>query len=353
MNVRFADHASFQRVAFGMAGGGLVLGGALAPVTRWAPVAGGILGIAAGAAIGHGRPVGRLVLAGGALALLLGFGPSVPALAAVAGLGALGLAIGGPREGRGLLAVLIGAACVLVAMGCALRIASACEAAGWPPVLASAAGAAALGLVGALATLPRHLQVARDPVRAALACLPPGLEPDVQALCDRAAAIWHTTHGKLADPAGAALLRDGVLAVLAVAARSTEVAPSGPSEPELARRSAELDERIATAGDGEARAQYERARGALADQQRYRDHIRQGRERVVARMHHHVAVLETFALAATGLLAARAASTGAPAVKHLEELSSDVAASGEALAELAIGEAQVVLGSPPEEACPR
>jgi hypothetical protein len=108
---------------------------------------------------------------------------------------------------------------------------------------------------------------------------------------------------------------------------------------------ADLDQRIAAATDGEVKAQYQAARGALDDQQRYRNHIRQGRERLIARMHNHVAALEKFELAATGLEAARAASAGLSVVKQLEELSNDVAASGEALAELELGSLGS-LGSP-------
>ena len=55
-------------------------------------------------------------------------------------------------------------------------------------------------------------------------------------------------------------------------------------------------------------------------------------------MHNHVAALEKFQIAASGLKAVRAAAEGAPAVKQLDELSADVAASGEALAELELGE---------------
>jgi hypothetical protein len=51
-------------------------------------------------------------------------------------------------------------------------------------------------------------------------------------------------------------------------------------------------------------------------------------------MHNHVAALEKFELAAGGLKAARAATASATAVQQLAELSQDVAASGEALAEL-------------------
>ena len=99
----------------------------------------------------------------------------------------------------------------------------------------------------------------------------------------------------------------------------------------------DLDARIAAATDAEVKAQYQSARTALDDQRRYRDHIKQNRERLIARMHNHVAALEKFQLAASGLAAARAATAGATAVKQLEELSHDVAASGEALAELELG----------------
>jgi hypothetical protein len=54
-------------------------------------------------------------------------------------------------------------------------------------------------------------------------------------------------------------------------------------------------------------------------------------------MRNHVAALEKFELAAGGLAAARAASSGASAVEQLQELSQDVAASGEALADIEIG----------------
>ena len=96
---------------------------------------------------------------------------------------------------------------------------------------------------------------------------------------------------------------------------------------------------VASASDAEVKAQYQSARTALDDQRRYRDHIKQNRERLVARMYNHVTTLEKFQLAASGLVAARAATAGATAVKQLEELSNDVAASGEALAEIEIGNA--------------
>lgn len=339
MDIRFSDHSSFQRAAAGMVGSALLFGAALHPVTPLAPLAGGILGIATGAAIAHGRVGWRVVAAGAALAAVFLSRASWPMLAAAAAVLALGIAAGGPRGVRGVIGVLAGATVALVAMWCAVRIGAARQTIGWPPVATAATAAAAMGLVGALAMLPRHVHVALDPVRAALHKLPPGLDAEVRGLCTRAVAIWSTARARIADDAGRSLVRDGVVKTLEVAARSAEVKVTGPSEAELAQRIADLDQRIAAATDAEVRAQYQAARAAIGDQQRYRDHIRQGRERLVARMHNHVAALEKFELAATGLEAARAASAGSTVVKQLEELSHDVAASGEALAEIELGDA--------------
>src|SRR5512140_2544406 len=98
MDIRFADHPSFQRAAAGMVGGALLFGVALHPVTAMAPLAGGILGIAAGAVVA--------------------MAPGWPALAAVAAIVSRALAVGGPGGLGGLLGVLRGAMTTLVAMWC-------------------------------------------------------------------------------------------------------------------------------------------------------------------------------------------------------------------------------------------
>src|SRR2546423_11224182 len=102
MDIRFADHLSFQRAAAGMVGGALLFGAALHPLTPLAPLAGGVLGIAAGAAMGHGRAAWRLAMAGTALVPLVLGASRWPLLAVVAALVALAIAIGGPRGLRGL-----------------------------------------------------------------------------------------------------------------------------------------------------------------------------------------------------------------------------------------------------------
>jgi len=343
MDIRFADHPSFQRAAAGMVGGALVFGVALHPLTALAPLAGGILGIAAGAAVAHGKALWRMLAAGAALLPLFLMTPSWPALAAVAAVLSLALVVGGPRGLRGLAGLLLGAMTTLVAMWCALRIGHARQTVHWSPLVTTGVASAAMGIVGVLAMLPRHLQLVVDPVAAALNKLPVNLDAEVRDLCARSVAIWTAAQDRIADHAGKDLVRDGVLKTLEVATKSAEVKISGPTQAELAQRMVDLDQRIAAATDSEVKTQYQSARAALDDQQRYRDRIRQGRERLVARMHNHVAALEKFELAATGLEAARAASVGSSVVKQLEELSHDVAASGEALAELELGDAPAAL----------
>src|ERR1700759_778816 len=80
MDIRFADHPSFQRAGAGMVGGALLFGAALHPVSPLAPLAGGILGIAAGAAIAYGRAAWRMAAAGAALVPLFAMAPAWPML---------------------------------------------------------------------------------------------------------------------------------------------------------------------------------------------------------------------------------------------------------------------------------
>jgi hypothetical protein len=350
MHIRFGDHASFHRAAAGMALGSLLAGIASHFATGGsaiAPLLGGLAGVAAGAAWAYGRPIWRLAAAAAAAIPLFTMALQWPALAISAGAISLGLALGG-TAGRPRSAVALTAAAAvavfLLAMWCSLRVDTAQRTQGWPGFGIDGAAAAAMGIVAALAVLPRHLALVIDPVQAALRRLPAALDPEVRRLCERSAELWSGARARLADgDPGRDLVRDGVLKTLEVAAKSAglgTVEASGDAEA-LAARMADLDQRIAAATDAEVKAQYTAARAALEDQRRYREHIANGRERLVARMHNHIAALEKFQLAATGLVAARAAAAGATAVAQLAELSSDVAASGEALAELELAEPAV------------
>ncbi len=341
MDIRFQDHASFHRAAAGMVGGAFVTGVALHSVTPLAPLIGGVAGMAMGAAWGYGNAKLRLAAAGVAVAPLfattMAWAAGIPQSAAfvvAASVLALGLAIGGPRGVKGAVTVMMTAFVALVGMWCAMRFATARETAKLPAWLLGGISAASMGMVGVFALLPRHLKMSSDPVAAAVKGMPVGLDAEVKALCDRSLAIWKTAKEELADEGGKNLVRDGVLKTLEVGAKSAELKVTGVNDAELARRMSELDGKIALTTDPEAKAQYQAARAALDDQHRYRSHIAKGKERLVARMHNHVAALEKFQLAATGLEAARNSANS----KQLEELSSDVAASGEALAEIEMGE---------------
>ena len=340
MDIRFRDHASFHRAAAGMVGGGALLGFGFHAITPMAPFIGGLFGIAAGAALGYGRPIARLVAATAASAALLLMPAGWPALAVAASVMALATAVGALRGWRGLVAVALGAVTTLLAIWCAFRVGHAERTSAWPFWATSAAGGAAMGMAAVLAMIPRHLSFAIDPVSAAVRALPAAVTGEVRGLCDRSAALWRNAKDKLgADDPGLHLVRDGVLKTLEVAGKSAGLEQDMSEDSMLARRIAELDARVAAATDAEVRSQYQSAKAALEDQRRYRDHIKQNRERLIARMHNHVAALEKFQIAASGLVAVRAASEGAPAMKQLEELSQTVAASGEALAELELGAA--------------
>ena len=335
MDIRFGDHASFHRAALGMTLGGALLGLALHPITPMAPLAGGLFGIAAGAALGHGKPMWRLGAAAAASAAIVALPAGWPALALAAGVMALATTVGGLRGVRGLFAMMIGAMTTLLAIWTAWRIGHAEKTMTWSHWTIDAVSAGAMGMVGVLSMLPRHLSISIDPVQAAMRGLPAGVAGEVRGLCDRSTAIWRNAKDKLAaDDPGRALVRDGVLKTIEVAGKSASLEVDAAGDAELAKRITELDARIAAATDAEVRSQYQSARGALDDQRRYRDHIKQNRERLIARMHNHVAALEKFQVAASGFKAVRAAAEGAPAVKQLDELSAEVAASGEALAEV-------------------
>ncbi|HEX7701497.1 MAG TPA: hypothetical protein VF403_12260, partial [Kofleriaceae bacterium] len=245
-----------------------------------------------------------------------------------AGTLALGTVIG-ERGIKGALAVMFGATVTLLAMWTALRFDHASVTMHWPAMVTDGVASAAMGMVGVVAMLPRHLGVAFDPVAGAVKQLPPALDSEVRALCTRTVAIWNDIQQKLGDTdPGKDLVREAVLKTLEVATKSSEAQPPLVSDEELGRRMEDLDTRIAAATDDEVRTQYQAARVGLSDQRKYRDRIRQNRERLVARMHNHLAALEKFQLAVGH-------RDGISASQQLQDLSRDVAASGEALVEVA------------------
>ena len=309
-----------------------------APLHVAPPLIGGALAVALGAGWAYGALRSRAVL--GVLACVpVAVSSTWGALAATALIAGLAVAMNAENRRRAIATVVIGAGAMMLASWAGLRIHYAQETSSWAPLLRATVSGAAIGMIGVLSTLPRHLAWQLDTVLAAARKLPPTLDAEVKQLCDRSLALWRKAVERLADDVTSKeLLRSGVIKVLEVARRtgeSVESAESAGADRELSDRIADLERRIEAASDAETKAQYTAAREGLEDQRKYRERLRAGRERMVARLHNHVAALEKFHLAAVSLEASKTMSADEPMVKQLADLSSEVSASGDALAEVA------------------
>ncbi len=329
----FDDHPGFHRLALAT-GGAATLGAAVAalgPATI-AGVPGSIVGALVGIAAGLSwaeRPTSALrmgarlcaIAAGVGAASLAGSWTLTPlALAAV-------LIIGAPRA-RLAWAAPIAALAAAAAVWAADRVLGAAALASWSAPAIDAASGVFQGSIAAGALAGRHLAVQADPILAAWRALPP-LAGEPKALAERGLAIWHDTQTMRADDR--ALVAGGLTTLFAVAAKaSTAPAIDAAS---IDARIAELDLRIAACTDAIAAAQFKDARAALADQQRYAASVAASRERIVARMHHCVATLETFRLAcahADASAAAREAADARTAVAVLADLSDGLSEAARA-----------------------
>jgi hypothetical protein len=236
-----------------------------------------------------------------------------------------------------LLAIGVGAAVALVARYVLVQIVTAEQLAGAPSWLVATAAGAAFSFVTVVGLVPRHVELARDPVGEAYGRLPAG-DAEVAELCQRGFALWtRSADGLAADDPSRQTLEEAVLRLFDVAGRWSAVDAEGAPAlaASLTERMAALDRRIEATADEVAREQYREARAALAEQLRYVDDIATSRERVVARMHNYLAVMERLRLAVVNLrstTASRAAGEVAPLVSSLEEIGNDIAACSEALA---------------------
>lgn len=299
------------------------------------PLLGGALAVALGAGWAYGAVRSRALL--GVLACVpVALSATWGALIATSLIAGLAVALGAESRRRVLAVAAVGTGAMLLASWAGLRIHYAQETVGWAPILRATVSGAAIGMIGVLATVPRHLSWQLDAVMAAARKLPGGLDREVRQLCDRSLALWSQAKERLADDVTSKeLLRSGILKVLEVAHRTNAVPARDGSEKELAERIADLERRIEAASDAETKAQYAAAREGLEDQRKYHERMRAGRERMVARLHNHVAALEKFHLAAVSLDASKKMSGDEPMVKQLADLSSEVSASGDALADAA------------------
>jgi hypothetical protein len=329
----FDDHAGFHRVALG-AGSGATLGAAAAALgpAAVAGVPASIVGALVGIAAGMGwaeRPTSALrigarlcaIAAGVGTASVIGSWTVTPlALAAV-------LIIGAPRA-RLAWAAPVAALAAVAAVWAAERVLGAAALASWSAPALDAASGLFLGSIAAGALAGRHVTIATDPILAAWRALPP-LAGEPKALAERGLAIWHDSAAMRADDR--ALVAGGLTTLFAVAAKASSAPAIDATS--IDARIAELDQRIAACSDPIAAAQFKDARAALADQQRYAASVAASRERIVARMHHCVATLETFRLAcahADVSAAAREAADARTAVAVLADLSDGLSEAARA-----------------------
>ena len=356
MEVRFEDHASFQRAAALAALGGGVLA-AVAPSFALAPAAVAGSAVALAVAPELAGPARRRRVAAAAACVLAVAGallnPRAAWLLPICGamLGVLfavarrdsAQGSGAPPGWQFLLAAALGAGAAYFAGATLLPLASLLTALvpGW---IANGVSGAAFGLWAAVAAAPLHVAVGGDPVEARFAGLRASLPPDVRGLAERAVSARRGAAGEL--PPGARGDLRGLIDALALAALdvadragSLSRAASLSLEEELQRRFAQLNESAAGAEDAAARGSYQRAAEALEGQLEHFRRVRRARERALARLHEDVANLERARFSLTLLHGADAAH-GAAELDLLHDRLQHGALAFEAEEELAVAPAR-------------
>jgi len=322
MELSFRDHEGFHRAAIGMTAAGAAAG-ALGHVVGASAIVAGAVGAAIGSAVAEKpRRASRiglgLVMAsmGAAVGHWVGGGAAMWIVGATL---AIALARGGSWK-QWLGSVAVGSIVAVIGVLAAQRIGNAAITASWPAWVIAMIGAAVMSLACVVALVPSRIAVEHDAVIAALRLLPQKVDAEIRDLAEQGGRVWAEVKTRVDDDAGRAMVQDGVLKLVEVAAKSDKIPGDvALNKAKVISRIEELDARIAAATDEIARAQYAEARVALDDQRRYLEGIQTSRDRLVARMHNYLAALEKFRLC----------------VIHVETASAaDLELCGKALAEL-------------------
>jgi hypothetical protein len=347
--LRFADHDGFHRTAREMALAGLGAALAALVLARAAPWFGGALGplglaVIGGAVAFAATPRGRRLEAGALTELLLLASAAAAALAAArdgdvaAWLGPIGfaaaLAIAAARGGApGWPTAVASIAALLLARIVLLRLGGLAPV---PGGVAALLGGLGFGLVALLGILPRHVAFVAAPRADRRRSIRARAPQEMLGLLDRADAA--AAHDVAAAPALTAALGTAVDRLYDIAAGWLDVEADTRTETpsQLDLRRDDLRARLAAARDPEARRQYEAALAAVEEQRRYVGGIAAARERVVARMHRHLATIERIRLAAINSRSADAARGSGelePLIADLDALGRELVCTSEALAE--------------------
>jgi hypothetical protein len=352
--VTFNRHADFQRSALHMAAFGALAGLLAFIVGKVWPGLGGLTGPAGMAlvmaAAAHGaadpsrRDAPRHLLYLAVMAGVMTLGAIVfrgeAAIAALVAPAAFMLARG-PGGLRLAFGLAVAAIAVLAARLVILRLVGSQELAGLPAWLTAALAGSAGAFVAVVGTVGRHLTLVQDRVAEARAALGTArLAGEMGELVSRADTVWARVSSALPeDDQVRHAVADAIVRLYEVARRWHEVEHDGgrPSAAALVDRMAQLDARREASTDEVARAQYGQARAALAEQLRYVEGIATSRERVLARMHNYLAVMERLRLAMVSQRSADAshqASEVKPILDDLRDLGSEIELSSAAVGEM-------------------
>ncbi len=215
-----------------------------------------------------------------------------------------------------------------------------------PAPLAAASAGAATGLFFGLASAPRHLAPPLDPVERAFKAASIPKDVEVYSILERALRSYQALQQELAQREDEAAVRSlgarssqAVLRILDIAQQCQQVDRdlASMSAFQLDARIADLDRKMASARDPSAQATYRDAMDSLRAQKEAFDRISLGRERIVARLHKNVAILEKLQLSLIHLRnsqAERISGEASPVIETLEELGRELDATATAVGEV-------------------
>jgi hypothetical protein len=355
--LKFREHEEFHRAALHMglagAGAGLLahlaglvyprLGGLGAPIPLAILAGAAAFGAASPETRVRVRELGILFLGMAAAALGLRFlgrtGPEPTLGAAVFAL-AFGLLVARGLKGRKFLLTFFAATAAILTARFVFATFLAQTIHDMPIWVGSVLAGGAFGLVALLGTLPRHLHLHQDRVQDSWAKVKDKCQGEVGELLGRAATLWDKVDGSLErDSSARRAIEDSVLRLFEVAQKwqSVESESSLPPADKLVERMEEIDQKIARTDDSVAKGQYERARGALAEQLRYVQEINTSKERVIARMHHYLAAMERLRFAVINHRSADASRLSTevqPILDDLNALGKEIDCTSEAIGEV-------------------
>jgi hypothetical protein len=337
---------SLLRVSLGAAAGGLVAGlatlfGIAVPAVWALPLAGGL------AALGHPRSAPVLAAFGLVAGILATLPTSRPlfylGLAGV--VSGLGLALSRYFQGRdkapSVWAWVGTAVAGAVCLGVGTQTVEVFDSHGWfndalPLPLAYAAKGLIGGFFLALAAAPMHLAPGMDEVEKLYAQVERELGGELARLCGQSVALYRKCKDALAQQTQGAAQQQLKATLEGVTRRALELARrwygvdvemGERAESDVEKRLGEVRTLFERSSDPAAKRQLQAAEKALQDEVVQIRRIRAGRERVVARLHADLAILERTRFA---LLALRSSDAHLKAAE-LSTLSDNLSALGKEL----------------------